>query len=148
MRRSISIAAAVLVLGLLVATAVSADYVEGTGTLRARGAGIARVAGDGHVDIRGHGVGTVWVRNAEELSASGRGVRMDLPGNVVFFGGWSGEVHAAGEELTVTMAGGLIEFAARGTGTVFLQGRGRYWLNGEPGEWTLTGITIDIEACE
>ena len=72
MRRSISITAAVLVLGLLVATAVSAGFVEGTGTLRAQGAGIARVAGDGHVDIRGHAVGTVWVRNAEELSASGR----------------------------------------------------------------------------
>lgn len=72
MRRSMSIAAAFLVLGLLVATAVSADVVEGTGTLRARGAGIARVAGDGRVEIREHGVGTVWVRNAEELSALGQ----------------------------------------------------------------------------
>ena len=59
MRRSMSIASVVLVLGLLTALVVSADFVEGTGTLRARGAGIARVAGDGHVDIRGHGVGTV-----------------------------------------------------------------------------------------
>ena len=66
----------------------------------------------------------------------------------MFFGGWSGEIRASGQELTVTMAGGLIEFAARGTGTVNLQGRGRYRLSGEPGEWTLTGITIDIEAFE
>jgi len=148
MKRFMSIGMVVLVLSLLLATAVSADYVEGTGTIRARGAGIARIVGDGRVDIRGHGVGTVWVRNAEELSASGRGVRMDLPGNVVFFGGWSGQIHAAGEELAVTMAGGLIEFAASGTGTVFLQGRGHYWLNGEPGDWSLTGITIDIAASQ
>lgn len=44
----------------------------------------------------------------------------------MFFGGWSGEIHASGEELTVTMASRLIEFAARGIGTVFLQGRGHY----------------------
>ena len=64
------------------------------------------------------------------------------------FGGWSGEIHASEEELTVTMAGGLIEFAARGIGPVFLKGRGHYWLNGGPGEWYITGIVIDIEECE
>ena len=46
------------------------------------------------------------------------------------------------------MAGGLIEFAARGIGPVFLKGRGHYWLNGGPGEWHITGIVIDIEECE
>jgi len=148
MRRFVSIPAVALVVGLLLDTAVSADFVEGTGTLGARGAGIARVAGDRRVDITGHGIGAVSVRNAEELSTSGRGIRMDLPGDVVFFGGWPGKVHASGEELTVTMAGGMIEFAARGTATVLLLGRGRYWINSEPGEWTLTGIAIDIEAHE
>jgi len=42
------------------------------------------------------------------------------------------------------MAGRLIQFAATGTGTAFLQGRGSYWLNGEEGEWSLTGTTIQL----
>ena len=148
MKRLTKIAAVALVLGLLAAIAVSALVIEGTGTLKARGAGIARVSGDGTMDIRGHGVGTVWVRNAETLSSSGRGVRMDLPRGIVFFGGWSGAIHASGEELTVTMAGRLIQFAATGTGTAFLQGRGSYWLNGEEGEWSLTGTTIQLETTQ
>ena len=147
MKRLAKIAIVVLVLGLLTATVVSAETIQGTGTLTARGAGVARVQGDGTVDIKGLGVGTVWVHNAETLRASGRGMRWDLPGGVLF-AGWSGRIHASGEELTVTMSGGLIHFTARGSGTVFLKGYGSYWLNGEPGNWSPEGITIDLEAAQ
>jgi len=145
MRRFVKIAVLVLVLGLLASTVVSAETVEGTGTITARGAGVARVHGSGTVDIRGHGVGTVWVRNAETLKASGRGIRWDLPGGIVFFAGWSGHIYASGEELAVTMIGGLIELSASGTGTVLLKGRGNYWLNGEHGPWNPEGITLQLQ---
>jgi len=148
MKRFVKIVAVVLVLGLLTTAVVSAEQVEGTGSIRAKGAGIARVQGNGRVNIRGHGVGTVWVRDAETLQASGNGFRWDLPGNIVLFAGWSGHIHASGEELTVTMIGGLIEFSASGTGTVFLKGRGHYWIGGCSGEWSVEGVTVDFGAAE
>ncbi len=87
MKRYARIVAVVVVLGLLLSEGVSADAVEGTGTLRAVGAGVAHLSGSGRVDIRALGAGTIWVRGAETLAASGRGIRRDLPGGVAFLAG-------------------------------------------------------------
>jgi hypothetical protein len=144
MKRLMSVVVMVLVLGLVGTVAVNAESMEGTGSIRAWGAGIATVAGDASVNVRGLGVGTISVRGAETLKAAGRGFRWDLPDDLVLFMGWSGYVHAAGENIRVTMVGGLIEFGASGTGTVFLKGRGHYWTGDGNGEWTVEGVTIDM----
>jgi len=144
MRRLWTIGLVVLALGLISAAAVQADKLEGTGIIRAIGAGLARVHGTGRVDIAAKGIGTVLVRNAQTIQATGRGFRQDLPGGIALFAGFAGHIHVAGEGMTVEMAGGLIEFKAMGTGTVFLQGRGRYWAAGQVGDWSPDGITANL----
>jgi hypothetical protein len=145
MKRLVRILTVVLVLGLLTTAVVSAEQAEGTGTIKAVGAGMARVEADGRVDIHALGIGTVWVRNANELKAAGRGIRWDLPGGVVYFVGWSGHIEARGEDIAVNMMGSLIEFKATGTGRVFLKGRGHYWINSEQGLWSADGTSVELQ---
>ena len=51
MKRLAKVLAVVLVLGLLATAAVDAEKAEGTGTIKAIGAGVARLEGDGKVEI-------------------------------------------------------------------------------------------------
>ncbi|MGD2205393.1 MAG: hypothetical protein PVH17_01325 [Anaerolineae bacterium] len=134
----------VMVLSLGFAVAAEAAELEGSGRLWAKGAGYAELHGDGVVDIVGHGVGTVVVKGAEVLRAQGSGRRWDLPNDTVVFGGWRGHIHIEGDDLLVRMRGGIIEFAAEGTGWVLLKGRGYYRVNGQGGRWTLDGVRIDL----
>jgi len=145
MKRLAKVVAVVLVLGLLATAAVGAEKAEGTGTIKAIGTGVARVEGDGKVEIRGLGIGTVWVRHADGLRATGRGIRWDLPGGTVYFLGWSGHIEARGEDMVVNMVGSLIEFKAMGSGTVYLRGRGHYWINGEQSVWSAEGISVELK---
>ena len=142
MKKRILLLVAVAVLASLALTTVaSAETVEGTGTLWARGVGIAKVHGDGSVKVRGCGVGTVWVKGAERLEAHGVGIRREVDGGVLFTGWW-GKIVASGSELTVRMAGGLIKLTAEGTGRAYLKGCGRYHTDSAGGEWSPDGITI------
>lgn len=118
---------------------------EGTGWIWAWGAGEAVVEGDGKVVVYGHGVGVVWVSGAERLVARGTGRRVDLPDGTTRFEGWRGTIKAFGGELRVRMVGAMIHFYARGTGSVFLRGHGRYIVNGHKGTWSDDGITIDLK---
>jgi hypothetical protein len=144
-RRSIVVVGMVIALVLLMTSTVSAEEISGTGTLSARGAGLAIVRGTGEVQVDGHGVGIVWVKDAETLEASGEGYRWEIPetGATVFLG-WTGSIYASGHEMTVWMAGGLIEFTASGTGKVYLRGRGTYELNGHEGEWNPMGQVLQL----
>jgi hypothetical protein len=144
-QRSIVVVAVVAVLALLLTSTVSAEEISGTGTISARGAGLAILRGTGEVEIEGQGVGMVWVKGAETLEASGEGYRWEVPetGAKVFLG-WSGSIHASGHEMTVWMVGGLIEFTASGTGKVYLRGRGTYVLNGHEGAWSPMGEVLQL----
>jgi hypothetical protein len=146
-KRSVIVMAALLVLTLLLTSTVSAEEISGTGTISAKGAGLAILRGTGDVNIQGHGVGIVWVKSAETLEASGEGYRWQIPetGATVFLG-WSGSIYASGHEMTVWMAGGLIEFTASGTGKVYLRGRGTYVLNGHEGAWNPMGELLQLPA--
>jgi hypothetical protein len=146
-RKTIVLVGLTVALTLLMASTVSAKEISGTGTISADGAGLAILRGTGEVDIQGHGVGIVWVKSAETLEASGEGYRWEIPetGATVFLG-WSGSVYASGHEMTVWMAGGLIEFTASGTGKVYLRGRGTYVLNGHEGEWSPMGELLQLPA--
>jgi hypothetical protein len=125
-----------------------AAQVRGSGWLAAKGSGYAGIHGDGRIRIVGHGLGTVRIKGAEEIRAEGRGRRYDLPNGTTFLVGWRGRVHIEGHRLDVDMLGANIEFAARGTGWVFLKGRGRYRANGEPGLWTLKGVRVPLLAAD
>ena len=133
-----------LVLSLGFTVVAEAGPIHGTGRIWAKGAGYARVRGDGVVNIAGHGAATVWVKGADTLRAVGEGRRWELPDGTVVFAGWQGLIHAEGDALSVRMLGGIIEFTAEGTGWVFLKGRGTYVVNGEPGYWTLEGVRLAL----
>ena len=133
-----------LVLSLGFTVVAEAAPIHGTGRIWAKGAGYAKVKGDGVVNISGHGAAMVWVKGADTLRAIGEGRRWELPDGTVVFAGWQGLIHAEGEDLSVKMLGGIIEFTAEGTGWVFLKGRGTYIINGEPGYWTLEGIRLAL----
>jgi hypothetical protein len=135
-----------LVLSLGFTVPAKAAEVEGTGRLWAKGAGYARVKGDGVVNIAGHGAATVWIKGADTLRAIGEGRRWELPDGTVVFAGWRGLIHVEGDNLSIRMLGGIIEFTAKGTGWVFLKGRGSYIINGEPGHWTLEGVRLALSS--
>ena len=109
--------------------------IEGSGTLHAVGAGIAILKGDGSVTVTGRGVGYVWIKGAETISAQGEGRKFEYHGGTLFIG-WRGTVHASGCGIEVHIGGAFIKFTASGTGTAYLKGKGRYWVNGDLGEWT------------
>jgi len=146
-RRIIVVVGIVIALVLLMASTATAEEFSGTGTLSARVEGLAILRGTGEVSVDGHGVGIVWVKSAETLEASGEGYTWEIPetGATVFLG-WTGSIHASGHEMTVWMAGGLIEFTASGTGKVYLRGRGTYELNGQGGEWDPMGEVLQLPA--
>ncbi len=128
---------------LAVATVARAEEIEGTGTLVARGAGTAHVAGDGKIAIRGRGAATICVVGAEVLEVRGRGTRATCAdGAGRLFSGWRGTLVARGSHLDVKMVGGLIEFRAEGTGVAHLKGRGHYKVGDQSGEWTAEGVDV------
>lgn len=138
-------AAVALLVGLGLASVAAASetvVIEGKGTLYAKGAGIARLHGDGTVRIWGHGVGTVLVKGAERIRAEGHGIRRNLDNGWVLFAGWQGQIHLAGKDMTVRMRGGIIEFVAHGSGRAFLRGVGTYCVGRHCGPWTREGVVI------
>jgi hypothetical protein len=145
-KRGVLVIVTLLALALLVAPVASAGEFTGSGTMSARGVGLVVLRGSGRVEIDGHGAGLVWVKGAETLDASGEGHRWEIPerGSTVFVG-WSGTVLASGHGMTVWVAGGLVEFTATGTGTVYLRGHGTYVLNHRAAEWSSTGSTLGLE---
>lgn len=147
MKRFIALAAAVAALSLGALTLADSASAAGTdlsgrGVLYARGAGLAELRGDGRVDIRGHGAATVLVQGAENVVARGEGHRIDLPDGSVRFVGWRGHIRIVGEDMTVVMMGGRIEFRAIGQGTAHLRGHGTYRIGDHSGRWTPQGVEV------
>lgn len=146
-KKTIVLWAAVVALCLPLAPPVSAGEISGTGTIWAKGAGLAIPHGHGEIVIRAHGVGIVWIKDANSLEASGRGHKWEVAGNnATVFWGWSGEIRASGDSITVWMADGIIEFRATGTGSVYLRGRGNYEANGHEGLWRPAGVILTLDA--
>lgn len=133
---------------LSLASTASADEISDTGTIWAEGVGLTILCGDGEINIQGHGVGIVWIKNAETLDATGHGHRWEARGGATVFWGWWGKIQASGDNITVWMTGGLIEFTATGTGRVYLKGHGRYEINGHEAFWRPTGEILSLETVE
>jgi len=94
MRRWFLVLAAVLVVGgLALASTAYAKEIEGTGTLWAKGAGVAVLWGDGEVTIQGCGAGVVIVTGAESLTSQGHARKFERPRGTIFFV-WSGQIYA------------------------------------------------------
>lgn len=128
----------------------SAQDLNGSGALWAKGVGRAALNGNGTVHIEGHGVAVIHISGYESLSATGVGRRIQNPDGSVTFLGWKGQIHTSGSQLAVNIYGGLIEFKATGTGQATLQGRGDYRVcHRDPttqpcanGNWSVGGATV------
>ncbi len=102
-KRTIILVAMLLALSLSLASTASADEISGTGTIWAKGVGLAILRGDGEINIQGHGVGIIWIKNAETLDATGHGHRWEARGGATVFWGWWGKIQASGDNITVWM---------------------------------------------
>lgn len=139
------VAAAALGVFVLSGTAsAEGTTISGKGVLYARGSGTAEISGDGRVEIRSFGSGTVTITGAETIEARGDGNRLEMPDGSVKFTGWNGYIRAAGEDMTVSMAGSKIQFRAAGEGTATLKGHGSFRIGHHSGRWTEGGITIEF----
>jgi hypothetical protein len=78
-KKMIVLWAPVVALCLPLASPVGAGEISGTGTIWAKGAGLAILRGNGEIVIRAHGVGIVWIKDANSLEASGRLPAATLP---------------------------------------------------------------------
>ena len=143
-QRSLVLVSLLLLLSPGFTSVAEAADIEGTGRIWARGAGYARIKGNGVVNIVGHGAAVVWIRGADTLRAIGDGRRWELPNGTVVYAGWRGLIHAEGDGLSSRMLGGIIEFTAKGTGWGDFRGRGNYVVNGEAGHWTLEGVRLAL----
>jgi hypothetical protein len=87
----------------------------------------------------------VYIREAEQIEASGQGQRVDRAGGVVVFYGHEGTIHIEGENMVVRMIGKKIEFTAEGKGKAWLRGRGTYETgNGSTGDWAPDGLNVEL----
>jgi len=146
MKGLILVIAAAFAIGVAVLTTGGASAEEtdlsGRGALYARGSGLAVVEGDGRVNVRSFGYGQVIVCGAEQIEARGEGRRIPLPGDCVQFIGWKGTIHAAGDDLKVTMESRRISFTAEGQGHAFLKGIGSFKVGELYGRWTKDGVRV------
>ncbi len=143
---TLAIVAAVSVSVFVLSGTASAasETISGRGVLYARGSGVAEIVGDGRVEIRSYGVGTVTISGAENIEARGTGHKVDMPDGSVKFTGWDGYIRATGEDMTVRMTGSKIQFRAAGEGTAFLKGHGTFRIGGHTGRWTEDGVHIEF----
>ncbi len=119
----------------------AAQTVSGTGMLEASGYGTVTLSGSGTVTIQ-EGAGVIWAQGADSIEAPGRGRRAELPHGAVRLTGYSGRVKIQGEDMTIRIAGGLINLTASGSGSAWLRGEGTYTTNNSSGTWTPRGIRV------
>lgn len=142
-RKLLTIIGLIMMLTLAFTGLASADVLRGKGWLHAEGSGTARLHMTGHVEIKGHGVGVVYIHGAESIVASGHGRRLDY-GRTTVFRGYQGTINVTGERMVIRMIGGKIDFFARGKGTAILRGRGTYETRGGSGDWGPDGLTVEV----
>ncbi|HHJ07240.1 MAG TPA: hypothetical protein ENK24_07045 [Anaerolineae bacterium] len=134
----------VAVLSFGVVGAASADTVSGRGWLKALGYGVAKLDMTGDVNITGHGAGVITIQGAKTIRVEGKGIRSENSDGVVVLRGVKGRVFIRGKNMTVKMAGGKIDFIARGSGAAFLSGHGSYKTRHYQGIWTEDGVELPL----
>lgn len=153
MKKKLMVVLAVLLVGLVAATAVSADVISGVGWLKAKGAGTVRMEGYAkNVYIEGNGV-LYYHDGGEEDAAQvmGYGRKIDLPNGWVKYEGFHGSFALSeADQTTVVLHGRDISLHAAGRGTVWLKGHGSYVFDTPGGtivgNWRPDGQTFTIDS--
>jgi hypothetical protein len=134
----------IIILSLTFTGLASAETIRGKGWLHAEGSGTATLRMSGQIEIKGHGVGVVYIYGAENIQAEGKGRREDLSGGGFVFKGYSGTIIVTGGRMNIKMVGGKIDFTAHGQGVAHLRGRGYYETANLHGDWNNRGVEIEV----
>jgi hypothetical protein len=150
MRKSIfSLLVLIIVLGALPLVASAQAGGTGTGSVKAEGDGIVHIRGNGWVRISGEGtLGIVDLAGDAviDVSSGNEAEQADSAARSrqrMVFRGFDGDAYVEGSRIIVWMRGKNISLEAEGTGIVRLRGQGWYEFNGESGEWTEAGVTLN-----
>ena len=141
LRKVLTLIVVTVVVMLAVVPVVSAEELQGEGSLTAQGDGIAILRGRGTVDLRGNG--TLWIMDAAgdaEIEVTGWGQKEKFPDGWLQYAGFHGTAHVEGSRIAVIVAGVDINLAAEGRGIVQLLGHGSYQSPDEDGEWKANGL--------
>ena len=141
LRKVLTLIVVTVVVMLAVVPVVSAEELQGEGSLTAQGDGIAILRGRGTVDLRGNG--TLWIMDAAgdaEIEVTGWGQKEKFPDGWLQYAGFHGTAHVEGSRIAVIVAGVDINLAAEGRGIVRLWGHGSYQSPDEDGEWKANGL--------
>jgi len=155
MRTRITVLAAFVVSALLVTSVALADegdvVIEGTGKLVAAGIGNVELQGAGYVRLAMSGDVTITdfagdaeikIRSAGDEKASDSAAESTTISLINF----TGVVTVEGSDFSISASGKFRRLTAKGTGTVFLQGRGWYRTSGgRYGFWTPGGVRLTYE---
>ena len=153
MRTRITVLAAIVALALMVTSVAVANdgvvvIVEGTGKLVAAGFGDVELEGGGRVHLRMRGDVTITdfagdadllIRSAGDDSAADS----ETDSATVELSDFTGVVTVEGSDFSISASGEFGRLAARGSGTVVMQGRGWYRTFGaKRGVWRSDGVRL------
>ncbi len=154
MRTRITVLAAIVASALMVTSVAVADdgdvVIEGTGKLVAAGIGNVEIEGQGQVQLKMSGDVTITDHAGDadiviRSAGDDNGAESDSESTTITLTGFTGVVTIEGSDFSVSASGKFRRLAARGTGTVFLQGRGWYRTSGgQHGAWTSDGVRLSI----
>jgi len=145
LRKVLTLIVVVMVAMLAMVPVVSAQELQGEGSLTAQGDGIAILRGRGTVDLSGNGI--LWIKDAAGdavIEVTGSGEKQEFPNDWIQYAGFDGTAHVEGSRIAVILAGVDIELTAQGRGMVRLWGHGSYQGSHEAGEWKATGLGARI----
>lgn len=130
------------VLALLLTSVAAAEQGGGTGTLTAKGDGLAALRGSMTVTLRGSGMLLIRDQGGDAtIQVNGRGYKKELPGGTIVYIGFNGKAEITGSAVTVALRGRGIKLEATGTGRYLLRGHGTYHTEKGDGEWSEAGAT-------
>lgn len=133
-----------LVAILLLTTAIGAEQGGGTGTLTAKGDGLAGMRGSGEITLTGNGVLRIRDLGGDvKIEIEGKGVRKESNG-WINYAGFDGKAHITGSKMTVVLSGRNIRLQATGTGKFLLRGHGTYHTEHQDGAWTDEGQVLTL----
>ena len=124
-------------------TATRSVVVAGTGTLAARGSGVARLAGS-YVLVGAMDGGSLRIVGATAyttIRVTGWTSKTRYADGTLLYRGVHGTFYIAGRTLRTTITSTAMRFVAFGHGHALLIGRGQYWVNGHgPRPWSTAGV--------
>jgi hypothetical protein len=141
-----------VVLALFLTTVAAAEHGAGTGTLTAKGNGLAALRGDLSVTLTGSGLLVIRDQAGDAtIAVTGRGYKTkgppqgkEFPNGTIAYFGFDGKAEISGSAITVSLRGSDIELEATGTGKFLLRGHGSYHTDKGGGAWTEDGAVVTL----